>query len=208
MDIKKNLIKRLIKTDDDILFIVSHHFISYFYTMVILFIGITILFFLYKFIDIFSNFFASYIVWILWVILYFKFLLDFLDIYLDSVVVTNKSFILYKWFWLLRSTIDIIEFNAIESVYSDQNGLIDTIFDKWDLVVRRAGFENVFEDIENPWKAVSKLNELLYSLRWWELVWEKEQEENNKSEVKGEKWELDIFMQAMEEVIKEYKNKK
>jgi len=208
MDIKKNLIKRLIKTDDDILFIVSHHFISYFYTMVILFIGITILFFLYKFISIFSSIFATYIVWILWVILYFKFLLNFFDIYLDSVVITNKSFILYKWFWLLRSTIDIIEFNAIESVYSDQNWLIDTIFNRWDLVVRRAGFENIFEDIENPWQAVSKLNELLYSLRWWELEWEVEQKESNENEVKDEKWELDIFMQAMEEVIKEYKNRK
>ena len=49
MDIKKNILRKLIKTDEDMIYIVSHHYIAYFTTITVLFISIVIVFSLYKF---------------------------------------------------------------------------------------------------------------------------------------------------------------
>jgi len=204
MDIKKNILKRLIKTDDRISYIVSHHFIAYLWTIVMLVIGIIIVFLLYKLVSIFSFKYASWLSWVLWIFVYFHFLFNFLDVYLDAVVITDKALIVYQWYWILRHSIDVIDFDAVESVYSDQNWIIDTIFDRWDLIIRKASDTNIFESILSPWKVANKINNLTFFMTEW--MWSKEVEiwyEN----VEKHWWNLDIFMKAMEEVVKEYKQK-
>ena len=204
MDIKKNILKRLIKTDDRISYVVSHHFIAYLWTIVMLVIGIIIVFLLYKLVSIFSFKYASWLSWVLWIFVYFHFLFNFLDVYLDAVVITDKALIVYQWYWILRHSIDVIDFDAVESVYSDQNWIIDTIFDRWDLIIRKASDTNIFESILSPWKVANKINNLTFFMTEW--MWSKEVEiwyEN----VEKHWWNLDIFMKAMEEVVKEYKQK-
>jgi len=48
------------------------------------------------------------------------FILNFLDIYLDSIVVTSDSVVIYKWYGLFKSTTDVLEFHAVESVFYEQ----------------------------------------------------------------------------------------
>ena len=60
--------------------------------------GIIILFFLYKFLAVYFPTFASYFVGILGIWLYVYFLLNFFDLYLDAIVVTPSTLIIYKWF--------------------------------------------------------------------------------------------------------------
>jgi hypothetical protein len=39
---------------------------------------------------------------------------------------------------LFKSTSDVLFLEAIESVYADQSGIIDTLFNRGDIVIRRA----------------------------------------------------------------------
>jgi hypothetical protein len=98
MDIKEKILKKLIDTDEDFVYIVSHHPIVYAPVMIISLIGIIILFFLYKFLSVYFPTFASYFVGILGIWLYIYFLLNFFDLYLDAIVVTQSTLIIYKWF--------------------------------------------------------------------------------------------------------------
>jgi len=196
MDIKVNILKKIAGVDEEIKYMISHHILTYFWLMVISFIGLIILFFLYKLIYIFDEQLAQIVIWILWVLLYVYFVLQFFDIYLDAVIVTDRSIVIYKWYWLFKTTSDVISLSAIESVYADQTGLIDTLFNKWNIVFRRAGHENFFDDVYNPQDAANKINLLLSTLEKEEELEEPEPE-----------WDFQMFVEAMAEVIKEYKNK-
>ncbi len=202
MDIKKNILRKLIKTDEDMIYIVSHHYIAYFSTITVLFISIVIVFSLYKLISIFSLQIASWVAWILWIIVYTNFMLNFFDVYLDAVVITNRSLIIYEWYWLLKNSIDVIANHAVESAYSEQNWIIDTIFKKWDLVIKTASDETVFKDISSPAEVSNDINKIIFS-----IIEKDEEKESEKIWEYEEKkwWDLDIFMKAMEEVIREYK---
>jgi hypothetical protein len=61
MDIKKNILRKLIKTDEDMIYVVSHHYIAYLPTITVLIISIVIVFSLYKIISIFSLQIASWV---------------------------------------------------------------------------------------------------------------------------------------------------
>ena len=196
MDIKVNILKKIAGIDEDIKYIISHHILTYFWLMIMSFIGIIILFFLYRLIAVFDVSLAQISIWILGLLLYVYFVLNFLDIYLDAVLITDKSIIIYKWYWLFKTSADVIALHAIESVYAKQNGIIDTLFNKWDIVFRRAGHENYFDEVYNPQDAANKINYMLSTL-------EKEEEEEPEQE-----WDFQMFVEAMAEVIKEYKNNK
>ena len=196
MDIKVNILKKIAGIDEDIKYIISHHILTYFWLMIMSFIGIIILFFLYRLIAVFDVSLAQISIWILGLLLYVYFVLNFLDIYLDAVLITDNSIIIYKWYWLFKTSADVIALHAIESVYANQNGIIDTLFNKWDIVFRRAGHENYFDEVYNPQDAANKINYMLSTL-------EKEEEEEPEQE-----WDFQMFVEAMAEVIKEYKNRK
>ena len=196
MDIKINILKKIAGIDEDVKYIISHHILTYFWLMIMSFLGIIILFFLYKLIAVFDEQLARVIIWILWLGLYIYFVLNFLDIYLDAVIITDRSLVIYKWYGLFKTTADVIALYAIESVYANQNGLIDTLFNKWDIVFRRAGHENLFDSIYNPQDAANKINYMLSTI------------EEKKEEKPEEEWDFQMFVEAMAEVIKEYKSKK
>jgi len=195
MDIKANILKKIAGVDEEIKYMISHHILTYFWLMVISFIGLIILFFLYKLIYVFDEQLAQIVVWILWVMLYIYFVLQFFDIYLDAVIVTDRSIIIYKWYGLFKTTSDVVSLHAIESVYANQTGLIDTLFNQWDIVFRRAGHENFFDDVYNPQDAANKINLMLSNL---------EKKEEPDPEPEGD---FQMFVEAMAEVIKEYKGK-
>ena len=195
MDIKVNILKKIAGIDEDVKYMVSHHILTYFWLMVISFIGLIILFFLYKLIAVFDEKLAHTLIGILWVLLYIYFVLQFFDIYLDAVIVTDRSIIIYKWYGLFKTTSDVISLHAIESVYANQSGLIDTLFNNWDIVFRRAWHENFFDNVYNPQDAANKINLMLSKL-------EKEEEKELEPE-----WDFQMFVEAMAEVIKEYKGK-
>ena len=198
MDIKKKLLKQIVDIDWEIVYIIWHHPIIYVPLMIISWLGIIILFFLYKFLVNFFPSFASYFCWILSIFLYLYFLLNFLDIYLDAIIVTDSSIIVYKWYWLLKATTDVLDFDAVESVYADQSGLIDILFDKWDLYLRRAGHENVFEDVPSPNKVASKINDLIR--QFTNNKWTEEESSEEDQKEKKVKMLAEILTEIIEEI--------
>jgi len=48
-------------------------------------------------------------------------LLNFLDIYLDSIAVSPTSLIIYKWYGLFKNTTDVLDLSAVESVFAEQS---------------------------------------------------------------------------------------
>ncbi len=204
MDIKKNILGRLIKINEEMIYVVSHHYIAYFGTIVVLFISIAIVFSLYKLISIFSLPIASWVWWILWIIVYINFMLNFFDVYLDAIIITDRSLIIYEWYWLLKNSIDVIANHAVESAYSEQNWIVDSMFDKWNLIIKTAGGDTVFKNIASPVEVANDINKIIFSIvekdeeKEWEQIWEYEEKKW---------WDLDVFMQAMEEVVREYKDR-
>jgi len=196
MDIKLNILKKIAGIDEDVKYMISHHILTYFSLMVISLIGIIILFFLYNLLSVFDQKLSSIIFWVLWFLVFIYFTLNFFDIYLDAVLVTERSIIIYKWYGLFKTSTDVISLEAIESVYANQNWIIDTLFNRWDIVFRRAWHENLFDEVYNPQDAANKLNYLISMI-------EKEEEQEEEPE-----WDFQMFVEAMAEVIKEYKNKK
>ena len=198
MDIKKNLLKRLVDTDEEIVYIVNHHPIVYFPLMIISVLGVIILFFLYKFLYVFSEQIASYLCGFLGLVLYTYFLLNFFDIYLDAVALTPSTIIIYKWYWLFKTTTDVLDFKAVESVYADQAWLTDIVFNKWDIYIRRAGHTNVFDNVANPNKVANDINSMLSSLE--------KDEQSSESEPKNDKEDkIKLLAEVLAEVISEMK---
>jgi len=201
MDIKQKILKKMIDTDEDFVYIVSHHPIVYVPLMIISAIGIIILFFLYKFLAVYFPVFASYFVGILGLWLYFYFLLNFFDIYLDAIAVTPSTLIIYKWYGIFKNTTDVLDLQAVESVFADQSWLIDILFNNWDIYIRRAGHTNVFDNVFNPNKVANDINNLIFRLKRNEES--EEVKENFEPDLDEEK--IKMLAQAMIEVMKEMK---
>jgi len=198
MDIKTRILKKIVWIDDEIKYMVSHHILSYVGIIFVSSLILLILFFLYIFVSVFSMLLASYLVWILAIILYFYFVLNFFDVYLDAVIVTDTSIIIYKWYGLFKTTTDVLSLHAVESVYSDQTWLVDTIFNVWNLFIKTAKEETIFVNVWNPTSAAKKINAILANLHKEE---EKEPEPESEDDFK-------VFVEAMAEVIKDYKARK
>lgn len=200
MEIKKKLLKSLIWTDNDILYMVSHHVLAYFWVIVFTVITVTIAFFSYDLLKFISWTFASWTVWIFWIVIYIYILLNFLDIYFDAIVVTEDSIIVYKWFGLFKSTTDVLEFHAIESVFFDQEWIVNVLFNNGNIFLKRTSESNVFQDVHNPAKIVDKINTIIKSKKV-------DHEEDVEEEKKDEDSDFKLFIEAMAEIIKDYKNK-
>ena len=200
MDIKKKILQKVVDIDEEFVYIVSHHPIIYLPVLIISILGIIALFFLYNFISSFFPTFAVYFCWFLWLLLYSYFLLNFLDIYLDSIAVSPTSLIIYKWYGLFKNTTDVLDLSAVESVFAEQSWLLDVLFNNWDIYIRRAGHTNVFEDVFNPNWVASKINNLILLTKSTEENTENEETHDSMDEDK-----IRMLAQAMIEVMKEMK---
>ena len=204
MEIKKKILKSIIWTDDDILYLASHHVLAYFWVIVITIVMNTITFFSYVFLKMLSWTFATWVAWILWIIIYIYFFLIFLDIYLDTIVLTSNSIIIYKWYGLFKSTTDVLEFHAVESVFYEQEWVLNVLFNNGNLFIRRTTHTNVFNNIHNPSHVVENINKIIQETESWKN--KEEDKEEDKDENKDNN-DFDVFVEAMSEIIRDYKNK-
>ncbi len=200
MEIKKKILKSVIWTDDDILYMASHHVLAYFWTIATTLIMLAIAFFLYDAFSYLNTVFATWLAWIVWVMIYLYFFFRFIDTYLDAILVTQHSIIIYKWYGIFKFTTDVVEFSAIESVYSDQEWILNFLFNNWDVFIRRAMYTNVFNNVHNPWNISDNINKIIRSV-------EVKPKEHLEEDTKDNDSDFNIFMEAMAEIIRDYKNK-
>lgn len=135
--------------------------------------------------------------WI-WFILFIKFALDFCDLYLDCLVLTDTWITLYLWEWLLEYKTDNFSRNSIETISFNQKWIWDKIFMKWDITIRLEHWVDFpFENISNPKKEVDKIIQM--KTRFMAPVQKAEEE---KSEEENKKF--DILVEALWEVVQDY----
>lgn len=134
----------------------------------------------------------------LWLILFVKFCMDFADIYLDCIVMTDTWITLYLREWLLEYKTDHFDWDSIETISFNQKWFRDRLFMKWDITITLDhGIEYPFEDISNPKKQVDKILQL--KGRFTVPVPEEDKELEWKK--------FDILVEALWEVVKDYIDK-
>lgn len=136
----------------------------------------------------------------LWLTLFVKFCIDFCDIYLDCLVMTEAGVTLYLREWLLEYKTEHFDRTTIETISFNQKWIRDKIFMKWDITITLDhGIEYPFEDISNPKKQVDKI--LLLKSRFSVPVEQKQED----AELESKKF--DILVEALWEVVKDYIDK-
>lgn len=145
------------------------------------------------------------------IIIYIKIIYDIFDWYNDVWIVTNTWIIDLNWS-LFKKKIDSVEFWNIEWLWVEQNGFIDTILKKWDLVIHKIWDDKfILQDVFNPFKAVDLIEEIsaeqeqeedevniteerfnmLINTLWWIMEWysKKDKEKEEKISKYNEKIE-------------------
>ncbi len=197
--IRKAIIKRNINTSEEIHHVVGHNGSVFFKILFKYFCYLAFLLLVFLLLD-------RYIVWNylsrvfagLWLILFVKFCIDFCDIYLDCLVMTDSWITLYLREWLLEYKTDHFDWNTIETISFNQKWFRDRVFMKGDITITLDHWiEYPFEDISNPKKQVDKILQLKGRFT------APTPEENPEKESQ----KFDILVEALWEVVKDYIDK-
>ena len=197
--IRKAIIKRNINTSEEIHHVVGHNGSVFFKIFFKYFCYLAVLLLIFLLLDryITRPYLRRVFAW-LWFILFVKFCIDFCDIYLDCLVMTDTWITLYLREWLLEYKTDHFDRNTIETISFNQKWLRDKIFMKWDITITLDhGIEYPFEDISSPKKQVDKIMQLKNRF----IIPVKEE----SPELEWKKF--DILVEALWEVVKDYIDK-
>ncbi|HRX64063.1 MAG TPA: hypothetical protein P5060_03105 [Candidatus Absconditabacterales bacterium] len=133
-------------------------------------------------------------------ILFVKFCIDFLNIYLDALVLTESGIVLYLREGLLEYKTEIFDWERIETISHNQKGFWDKLFLRGDIMIRlEHGIEFPFEDITYPKKQAAKISQLKdrFVLDQSDVL----------SDNDGNSKKFDVLVEALGEVVKDYIDK-
>jgi len=137
---------------------------------------------------------------ILWIGFFIKYMIDFLNLYLDGLVLSNKGITLFMREGLFEYKTDFFERTRIQAVSHTQNSFWDKVFVRWDITLTlEHGVEYPFEDINFPQKQAQKI--MKYKDQFAPTV-----NEEWTGPIGDEK--MAIIAEALSEVVKEYMDKK
>ncbi len=139
---------------------------------------------------------------ILWLLVFFKWILWFLNLYLDCILISKDSLTVFLRDGILEYKTEIIDRWKISVISHNQNSLRDKIFGKWDLLIQMWNDINFsFNDVAHPKKSANKL-----------ILNKKEFEEIKKKKIEQDlEWDqrqFDILVDALWEVIRDYMDNK
>lgn len=84
-------------------------------------------------------------------VLYFKIIIDFLNYYLDAIILTNTEMIVFRREGILNYKTEHIALDSIEGISYSQSGLSDVLRDAGDIAVRlNHGVTIPFDSIVDP----------------------------------------------------------
>ena len=135
---------------------------------------------------------------ILGLFIFFKWLLGFLNLYLDCILISKDSLTVFLWDGLLEYKTEIIDRSKILVISHNQNTLWDKLCGKWDLMIQMWNDINFsFNDVSHPKKSASKLT-----------LTKKNHDEAKKKKIEEDlQWDqrqFDILVDALWEVIRDY----
>lgn len=195
------LIKKYVNTSD-IKWIIGHSPIVHLKEAFVMIVLLFLLYVVYAVLNHYSP--AEYRKWIaggIGLLLCIKWILDFLNLYLDCLILTDEYAILFlREGWLEYKT-EFFGWDKISTISSSQNGLRNKLRSVGDIVIKlEFNTEFPFTDVLHPKKQVSKLMMLKENfLTSKKYTIEKDLEEDNQR--------FNVLVEAMSEVVKEYMEK-
>ena len=135
---------------------------------------------------------------ILWLFIFFKWLLGFLNLYLDCILISKDALTVFLRDWILEYKTEVIDRSKILVISHRQNSLRDKLCWKWDLLIQMWNdIDFSFSDISHPRKSASKLT-----------LNKKNHDEAKKKKIEQDlEWDqrqFDILVDALWEVIRDY----
>ncbi len=148
---------------------------------------------------------AEYWKWAFWIAglaLFVKRVIDFLNLYLDCLILSKDSITFFLREWLLEYKTEIFSWDKINTISRNQIGFRDKLFGKWDILIKlEFDTEFPFTDVAHPKKQVRKLMMMKEDF----LSRKKQQVEKDLSEDNDR---FNVLVEAMSEVVKEYLDNK
>ena len=198
LSLRQLALKKFLK-DDEIIETIGHSYARYFLiTIIFLLIWIVLLASYTIFFEKLNFLAIKFFYLIAWIVVYWFFLLKFLNLYLDCFVITKKAFLFFRWDWVLKNSTQTLEREKLIWVDTNQNWLYQALLRTWDLKIKFEEWEWFFEDIFEPSQA--RLDILKYKD---EFTKKEEVFEENTSE--PDKFEL--LIDALWEILIEHKQK-
>ena len=196
------LIKKYIDTKDTQR-IIGHSSVVYIKKAIITIVLLFLLYVIFALLNQSSP--AEYWKWIFWwagLALFVKWVIDFLNLYLDCLILSKDNITFFLWEWLLEYKTEIFSRNKINTISRNQNWFWDKLFWKWDILIKlEFDTEFPFNDVSQPKKQVRKLMMLKEEF----LSKEKQKVEKDLSEDNDR---FNVLVEAMSEVVKDYLDQK
>lgn len=193
---KRWLITKYI-TDQEILYVLKQSFGSYFFMFLKNILFVLVVYGIYSILGDYVNneinlFFGLILIWI-----YGKFIYDFIDVYMDTVVLTNRGIHIISITWLMKFKVDFFEWRWLESITYTKNGMRDILFNQWDVLLTLNQWTDfTIENIAQPKRQISVLNKIKYEESMKIIEWEIP---DNTSEDK-----FNILVETLGDVIWDY----
>ena len=139
---------------------------------------------------------------IVWLFIFFRWLLGFLNLYLDCILISKESLTVFLWDGILEYKTEIIDWSKILVISHRQDSFWDKICGKWDLLIQMWNdIDFSFSDIAHPKKSASKLT---LNKKQYEEMKKKKIEED----LAWDQRQFDILVDALWEVIRDYMENK
>ncbi len=139
----------------------------------------------------------------IWVVLFIKFIIDFFDLYLDTLTAGEYNITLFMWDGFFDNSIEIFDWDRIESISYRQDSFWDKVFMKGDILIRLDDdIEFPFEDVYRPKKVIERLTRYKNRFISRKLHDSQQDEDFNQDE------RFTILVDALSEVVKDYSKQK
>lgn len=152
--------------------------------------------FIYYISDTVKSFVPFFVLEIFIFIMFLKIMYDIFNWYNDVWIITNEWVVELDWelFWVNSVS---VKYGSIEWIEIVQNGIIDTIFGKWTLIIHKiwGGWDNfMLEDAAVPYQAIDEIEKMSREQR--------EQLSTNDEDVPPANYEN--LLQALSWIVEQY----
>lgn len=199
--LREQIIKKYV-TVNDVLYVIGHNGSIFFRSLLRTILFLVVLYGIYFVLN-------RYIAWnalprifaLLGIGFFVKYLLDFFNDYLDTLILSKEGMTMFTRDGILRYKTDFFARTTIETVSYIHNSIRDKVFSKWDIMIKLDHeIEYPFENVSRPQRQMAKI------LKYKEQFAGVQAARTEEIEINDEK--ISILAEALGEVVKEYLDKK
>jgi len=199
--LREQIIRKYV-TVNDVLYVIGHNGSIFFGSLLRTILYLVVLYGIYFLLN-------RYVVWnflpwifaLLGIGFFVKYLLDFFNDYLDTLILSKEGMTMFTRDGILRYKTDFFARTTIETVSYIHNSIRDKVFSKWDIMIKLDHeIEYPFENVSRPQRQMAKI------LKYKEQFAGVQAAKMEEIEINDEK--ISILAEALGEVVKEYLDKK